>query len=363
MRKLLLGTTMLVTAMAVTTAAQAEMDVTIGGFSAFRAAAFDNDTANANSREFTSESEIHVKARGTTEFGLEYGAKIELMTSTSDTTNTDESGLYVSGDWGRVELGDDDGASDQLTVLAPTVGIGQINGRFLYFVPSADRPSGNVKDTGGGNMKPLDTDDATKVTYYTPRYQGFQFGASYVPESDSFSDGEEVQMNDNVGNQRNAYELGLQYRGEFQDVRVRLGAGYVGSESADGTREDVKSWGLGGQLTYADFTLGGGYVDNRDSNNPVATADDDESSWNAGLRYNAEAWGVAVSYIAEDYDTAGGRGTDTSGGEFNAVVLGATYKVADGLTTSADLAFYDRNRVTGADTNGYVFVLETKAAF
>ncbi len=364
MRKILLGTTMLVAVVALSGQAKAEMEVTVGGFANARAGFFDNDVANSSSRDFTSESEIHVKANGVAENGLEYGAKVELMTSTSDSTNSDEAGLYVSGNWGRVELGDDDGASDQLTVLAPTVGIGQIDGRYLDFVPSADRPSGNVKDTGGGNMKPLDTDDATKVTYYTPRFEGFQAGVSYAPESDSSSDGEQVQFFDTVGNQHNAYELGLQYRRQFSDVSVRLGAGYVGSDAKSGSgREDVRSWGLGGQLTYAGFTFGGGYVSNGDSNNTAGVADDGESAWNTGLRYKTDTWGVAVSYIDEDYNTAGGRGTNTDGGDFSALVLGATYKVADGLSTSADLSFYDRNRVTGTDTNGYVFVVETKASF
>lgn len=364
MRKVLLSTTMLVAALALPGFAKADLDVTVGGFTTFRAGFFDNDAASQTGRDFTSESEIHVKASGVSDNGLEYGAKVELMTSTSDTLNADESGLFLSGDWGRVELGDDDGASDQLSVLAPTVGIGQINGRYLDFVPFNDRPSGNVKDTGGGNMKPLDTDDATKVTYYTPRYQGFQAGISYVPEVDSGNNGEDVQFFNNVGNQHNAYELGAQYRGEISGVGVRVGAGYVGSEAKTGSgREDVSSWGLGTQLSYAGFTLGGGYVNNGDSNNPVGVANDNESAWNAGLRYNAQNWGVAVSYTDENYDQAGGRGVDTAGGDYTAVVLGATYKVADGLSTGADLAFYDRNRATGTDTNGYVVVVETKASF
>lgn len=366
MRKVLLsGVAAVAVLLATPAAVRAEMDVTVGGFSAFRMGLFDNDAANQTGRDFTQEAEIHVRADGKADNGLEYGAKVELFASTSDVTNADEVGLYLKGDWGRVELGDDDGASDQLSVVAPTVGIGQINGRYLDFVPTTSRPSGNVKDTGGGIIKSLDTDDATKVTYYTPRFYGFQAGLSYAPEVGSMSDGEQVQFLENVGAgpfQENFFEAGLNYRETFGEVGVLAGLTFDVADAKDGSgREDVNAWGLGGRITYKGFAFGGGYVDNGDSNNPVATPSDDETAWNVGATYKDGAWGLSVNYLAEDYETAGGR--SGAGGEYDALVFGGTYKIADGLTTGADLAFFDRDKVTGTDDDGYVFILETKAAF
>ncbi len=365
MRNFLLGGVAVVAVLLAAPVARAEMDVTVGGFSAFRMGFFDNKAANQTGRDFSQEAEVHIRADGKADNGLEYGAKVELYASTSDVTNADEAGLYLKGDWGRLELGDDDGASDQLSVVAPTVGIGQINGRYLDFVPSSSRPSGNVKDTGGGIIKPLDTDDATKVTYYTPRVYGFQAGISYAPEVGSMSDGEQVQFLKDVGAgpyQQDYIETGLNYRGKYQDFGFLAGFAFDTADAKAGSgREDVNAWGLGGRVTYKGFAYGGGYVDNGDSNNPVATARDDETAWNVGATYKDGAWGVAVNYLAEDYETAGGR--SGAGGTYDAVVFGGTYKIADGLTTSADLAFFDRDKVTGTDDDGYVFVLETKASF
>lgn len=346
--------------------AKAEVEVTLGGFAAFRAGLFDNKGVGITGRDVTQEAELHVRADGEADNGLGYGAKIELFSSTSDTTNADEVGIYLRGNWGRLELGDDDGASDQIAVYAPNVGIGQMNGRYLDFVPFSSRPSGNVKDTGGGIVKSLDTEDATKITYFTPRMAGFQFGVSYAPEVGSKDTGEDVQFLKNVGAgayQRDFIETGVNFKYDFSnDMGFMAGLTYDGASAKAGSgREDVSAWGLGAKLSYRQFVVGGGYVDNGDSNNPVATPKDDETAWNVGAAYKGDVWGFAVNYLAEDYENAGGRAG--AGGTYDALILGTSYKVAPGLTAGADLAFFDRDKVTGTDDNGYVFVVETKAAF
>lgn len=364
-RRLLLGSTLLSTALLLAPSAQAEMRVVAEGFTTFQAGFFENDTVtNPSGRDFRSEAEVHIKADGKTGNGLFYGARIELLASTSDTSGADEASIFIRGNWGRIELGDNDGAADIFSMLAPTVGIGQINGSYANYIPTASRPAGNSKDTGGGMFKALDSDDSTKVTYTSPRIEGFQAGISYVPENDDQASGELVQFSDASGNQRDMIETGFNYTRKISDVNLRLGGAYTMADAKDGSgREDIASWNLGAQVTYADVTFGGGYVDNGDSNNNAGVANDDETAWNVGARYRKGDWGVALNYLAEDYEDNGGRGVTTGGGTFQSIVLGGTYKIADGLTTSADLAFFDRNRDTGVDDDGYVLVLETRARF
>lgn len=360
---LLLGTALL-TGVVLVAPARAEMDVNVGGYVTTQAGFFDNDELNNSDRDFRSKSEIRIRANGTADNGLEYGARVDLRTSTDNTGNSRRTGIHLESGWGRFEFGDLDGATNALTVLAPTVGIGQINGSYVNFIPTADRPAGSVVDTGGGILRPLDSDQSTKVTYYTPRYMGLQAGLSYVPELDDQDSGEEVQFADNVGNQKDGLELGLNYRNTYDNgIRINAGLGYVMSDAKTTTREDVAAWSAGLRIGYKQFEFGGSYVDNGDSNNNPAEPNDDESAWNLGARYQQGSWGVALNYIQEDYDNRGGRGPDTDGGSYDALVLGGSYKIADGLTAGADLAFFDRNRDTGADTDGYVLVLETKASF
>ena len=61
-------------------------------------------------------------------------------------------------------MGDLDGASNNLTVLTPSVGIGQVNGSYVNFIPTTSRPAGSAVETGGGMIRPMDSDQSTKIT-------------------------------------------------------------------------------------------------------------------------------------------------------------------------------------------------------
>lgn len=365
MRKLLV-TTALISA-AFVPAASAEMDVKVGGYTRFQAAAFDNDSATNSGRDFQSEAEIVIKADGKADNGLSYGALIELQTSTSDSIASDEANIYIAGDFGRVELGDQDGAS-HLSVYGPYVGAGQVFGSYMDYVIAADRGYGLVEGPGDSSLRAIDSNDATKITYYTPVFSGFQAGISYAPERDSSADGEGVQFSDATGNHDNMMEIGLKYKGEISGVGVTVGGTYNMADAKDGSGlEDISAWTLGTQLAYQGFTVGGGYTDNGDSGQTAGAADDDVTAINLGATYEQGAWGVGVSYAQVDFDDAaapfGVAGVTGSGGDYTAYGAGAVYKLVPGMTVAADLVFYDRDRVTGADTDGYVAMTEVNLAF
>lgn len=384
MKKVLLATTALIAASAFAAPAHAELEVTVGGFTAFQAAMFDNDSTDSN-RDFQSEAQIAVHADGTADNGLQYGAKVLLDASTNDTANSDEVGLYLAGSWGRVELGDDDGASE-LVVFAPTVGIGQINGSYDDYV-SPTATGHLLNDRGDHNFTAIDSDDSTKVTYYTPKFSGFQAGVSYAPEYQGFniagltgvggSAGENVVFTKNSTIASDIFEFGLGYDGEFNGVMVKLGGNYVMGDSIDGdvdpltvgtqTIEDISAWSLGGQVGYKGFRFGGGYTHDGDSLQYSGAGNDSVTSWNVGATYENGPWGVGISYLDTDFDDnafaktlfAGG-----TGGDYTAWAMGGTYTVAPGLTVGADLAFYDRNATgTTNDEDGYVLMTDVTASF
>ena len=363
MKKILLATTALI--MASATPSFAKLEVTVGGFASFQAAMFDNDSANNSTRDFQSESQIAVHADGVAENGLQYGAKVLLNTSTSDgTPNSEKVALYLAGGWGRVEMGDDYGA-EELIVYAPTVGIGQINGSYDDFVIAADRGHA-LNDRRKHNFTALGSGKSTKVTYYTPRVAGFQAGVSYAPEYDQ---GESVVFTKNTTLFSDMYELGLNYEGQYQDVMFKAGANYNGGSApgVSGVDEDLSAWTVGGQVGYKGFKFGGGYADNGDSGSSAGTTDDKVTSYNVGVTYENGPWGVGVSYLSMDFDVNGDVngliGSDGAGGQYNVAALGGTYAVAPGLSVGADLAFYERNRDTGTDTDGYVLMTDVTAAF
>lgn len=381
MKKVLLATTALIAASAFAAPAKADLEVTVGGFTSFQAGFFDNDSSTSSDRDFQSEAQIAVMADGTADNGLQYGAKVLMDASTSDSTNSDEVGVYLAGSWGRVEMGDDDGASE-LVVFAPTVGIGQINGSYDDYVSAAAR--GHLaNDRGDHNFTAIDSDDSTKVTYYTPKFSGFQAGVSYAPEYQGFtilgvnllgSAGEGVNLTENTSLASDIFEFGLGYEGSFSGVGVKVGGNYVTADAIDGdidtvtagvqAIEDVSTWSLGAQLSYNGFKFGGGYTNDGDSLQLDGVSNDNVTSWNVGATYENGPWGVGVSYLDKDFDTNASFLSAATGGDYTAWALGGTYKVAPGLTTGADLAFYDRNATgTANDEDGFVAVVDVTAAF
>src|SRR4051794_8485101 len=87
-------------------------------YTEFFGAYYDDDVPDRTNREFQIEAEIVVRADGKADNGLLYGAKVEFQNSTptlsSTGVGTDEASVYLAGTWGRLELGDFDGAADTL---------------------------------------------------------------------------------------------------------------------------------------------------------------------------------------------------------------------------------------------------------
>ena len=357
MKKILLATTALIAAGAFAAPAHAELEVTVGGYTAFQAAAFNSSNSNESGRDFQAESQIIISADATADNGLQYGAYIEMEASSDDTQNIDEANLYLAGAFGRVEMGDQDGASE-MAIFAPTVGIGQINGSYDDFMPSFAR-AGDLNDRGGHNFILVDTYDSTKITYYTPKISGFQAGISYAPE---FQGGETVQFTKGVTFSSDTVEMGLTYEGELAGLQVKAGGIYIVGD-ANGA-ENINEWSLGTQVAYQGFTFGGSYSVNGESMQDENLANDSVSSWTIGATYEQGPWGVGLSYVGVDFDENGDSFYGVTGGEYKAAVLGGTYKLAPGLTAGVDFALYDRDaNGTADDYEGYVLMTDVTAAF
>ena len=133
----------------------------------------------ARGLDFRNDTEVHVIARGKSEqTGLEYGATIEFEADTNTTLNTDETWIFLRGGWGEIRLGDEDGVVDNSVVGGQTLaaGTGGIDGSDAVIAAAPVVFLAN-------------TNDATKVRYYTPSFGGFSFGVSYTPTQEDFNSG------------------------------------------------------------------------------------------------------------------------------------------------------------------------------
>ncbi len=382
MRKILLATSALVALAGAAQAAESPIQVTAGGYVDFRAAMFhesnkllgDNATTARRSGDFATEYGLNFAAEGKAAGGIEYGSMITLNNraalgadAPTDQIKMDQAYVWMSGAFGKTLMGDEHGASD-LFVIAPTVGEGQIDGNYTYFT---DRNT-------LAQFQPayIDTlENATKFTYYTPKVGNanhkVQLGVSYTPDYDSRGN-DVAKYRADVTTYRDVVETAVQYTGNFNPVSVVVSPMMVigSGEGAGDDLRDFTAWGVGTQLMYAGFTLGGSYV-NAGHYNTVKFSDQtkDQHAWTLGLKYEFDKVALAANYMrGEGYysllDEVGVDNNITYVDDFSAVGLGATYTWFPGLTSAADAVFFNQNREdSGRNNIGHVLMLSQKMAF
>lgn len=370
MKKLLLGTTAILGAVSFASVAAADAPrVTVGGFIDFQAAAVDDDLAAAGQQDygFRNDTEIHFSVDGKTDAGLGYGAVVELEAdATLDTTNSGENAdrtyVYLDGNWGRFELGTNTDAATALKVDASTIAraTGGIDGDWFRFVtPSAGsyivRP--DLPVSHGGVTTPGETENAGKVTYYSPSFSGLQLGVSYTPDTDA-------RGQDTFGTTSTAAGLGagyedvlsggMTYNRQFDQFALGLSATGEYADST-GAGNDLEAYALGASMGFAGFSIAGSWGDVEGNTAGVNT---DGDFWTAGLAYDFGAFGASATYLDSETEVAG---VDN---DFENLVFGVDYAVAPGMTPYAEVSLFEYDGAGAvADNDGTVFIVGTQLAF
>ena len=225
MRKTLLATTVLVAGgmFAVGTASAADMPkkltVGVGGYMQQWVAITDLDNAAGNGGITQySDSELFFRGKLEADSGLSFSVKIEFEGNTHGDV-VDESQATVSGSFGAITLGSEDHVAALMHYGNQDVGVGLACGDV-----------GIIKDITGcatSSRKGLGTSgwiiggDAQKVAYITPRMNGVQFGASYIPDAGTEDSGRAPTNND-----EDAWSVGLNYKGDMGDANVAVSFGH-----------------------------------------------------------------------------------------------------------------------------------------
>ena len=302
------------------------IEVMLGGSTEFGVVAGSNNTITANHDRkyaFFMDNELFFLANGATESGIRYGSEIELEVGTGGLDGSspdafiDKAGLFFSGNFGRAELGREDGAEDVMYVGGEDAqaGTGGIDGdianiNFVQFTT---------------------TDIAAKVTYFTPRILGVQLGASFTPDFEENGGEDRVQGENGLG-------AGANWVGTLGPVDLTLSAVGIWAEcqakcdngtDGDGRFNDQqKSWAVGGLLDFANFTLGAGY--NRQ--NDFAPETEENDIVNVGLKYGSGTANVSFGYT---FNKFGDGDLDDS----HLFVVSGDLGLLPGVTLLADLAY------------------------
>lgn len=173
--------------------------------------------------------------------------------------------LFVQTPYGRVELGQQDGAAYKMAMTGPLV---------ASEAAIDDANIGFFRDpTTGGAMNGLSnvrtgvfaTYNAAKLSYYSPRLFGIQVGLSYTPHLAKdvipfVSPGPHV-----ADRQDNLFEGAVNYTGNFGRTSLGAYAGFAAGHNAQQSagHDDVFDWAMGGEVDYdfgdATLAVGGAY--------------------------------------------------------------------------------------------------------
>ncbi len=322
-------------ALAANTASAADIDTSLGGFVKLQYAFLDPGRQPVGSDGARIDGEAHLSVDGQTDTGITYGGRLQLLRAAKPRDN----GTYIQAGWawGEFRLGDYGGAARELTIEAPTVGIGQIDGDLDRF----GGPSALLVPYA------LNNDDSTKLTYLSPAVFGIRLGLSYTPE---LAGGGIEAVPDRhiagIDRHRDVIEAALNASRDIGAVTVTAGGSAVfGAAEAGSHLHDLAGGAAGVKAVWNGLTIGGGFVydgadtlplDRRPGHVGIESV---ISEINFGATYDLGRFSVGASW-AHDYRKML-PSTDIA-------AAGIVYRIIRGLTIGADLSHYGRPRGTGA---------------
>lgn len=394
MKKILLGTSGLFGAVALFAGAAAAQTptVTVGGFLDFQAGFIDDDVANSRSNAFRNDSEVSIRVDGKSDSGLGYGAVLDIEADVSadsddEGINASRTYLFLDSGVGRLELGSNTGAAEAMRIDASSIAraTGGIDGSWTYFANQPQDPANNLTLQNGATAAGVpfisvpslpaghglteglgneSTDNANKISYYSPRLSGFQLGLSYAPELNDRGQGIISNSNNSVAS--DVIDIALSYEGSWDQVSLGLSGAYqtaqgsgVASNAVFSNGEDIDAYNVGASLGFAGFSLAGSYGDWGDvtANQGAGAASVDADYWTVGAGFDIGAVGASVTYLESSLGT----------NDFENLVLGADYSLAAGLTPYVEASFFEFEGVdsTGAAANndGTAVIIGTQLAF
>ena len=353
MKKVLLGTSAIALAGAFAApASAAEWTVRVGGYMEQYAAYANSDVSVAlptgtgtgavigttggdfDGIDSKQDSEVWFLPSITLDNGIKIGANIQLE-GFQGGDQIDESFMQIDGSFGRVLLGSENSAGYLMHYAAPDVTFLNINsGSTTAFIPWSGTGAGaNIfrGTLGTTYLENLTNNDAQRFTYFTPRFAGFQVGASYA--RDGLQDtNAQVDCDTTTCD---FFDVAANYVNSFGDFDVAVSGRYGFANAAAGSDPDV--WGVGLNLGFAGFTIGGSYAEQNDGGLT------DGEAYDAGISYVTGPWGFSLTYFhGENVDNdCGALCLGNNDEEVDQYLVGVNYDLAKGVALGAYGAYVD----------------------
>jgi predicted porin len=264
--------------------------------------------------------------------------------------------------FGEILLGSENSAGYKMTYAAPDVTFINVNsGSLTAFIPFSGTATGadvfrGVLGTSYLENAGAANNDAQRITYFTPRFAGFQVGVSYARDGLQDNNG---QINTNAVTLHDIFDVGANYVNSFGGFDIALSGRYGFADDNNGG--DPQVWAAGLNLGFGGFTIGGSYGEQTGAgvmNGEV---------YDVGVSYTTGPWGFSVTYIHGESvnDEEGAGGNDETLEQF---LVGMSYNLAKGVKLSAYGAYVDFDEPSsdpgGADDiDGFVIGTGVKISF
>ena len=315
MKKVLLSTTALVAAgLLVTSVAYADDEmmegpVTVGvaGYTtgAIGFASDNSDTMRGHDISYV--YEIGVGGSTTLDNGITVAVSGQIGRSAGADEGMDEIHTTLSGSFGSLRLGRTESAAFNTTTAAPGYGIGGMLGVNYYWF-----------STGGGGVNTysgLGAEDALKVVYTSPNFNGLTLGFSYAPESNDANFAGRT-IGDGLGA---LTAVGLSYSTDFMGGgSVSFGAAYEMADNEAGG-DDPTAMRFGINVGVDQISFGGSMYD-------------DENTATAGMAYDVGAsWSEGATELGLQYANDEDGNASMAAGHL-------TYTLGPGILIGAQIA-------------------------
>ncbi len=407
MKKLLLGSTMLIGAALVASPALAQaqrnpvtsaapFSVNLGGYHTF---AFQmvggekNVTGDVKPRsyDFKDDTRLTFDITARSDNGLTYGFRHRLRlvpgrptnggvtgqnaeTNNFDFRNDRSFAFLRSPSFGNIELGTNVGSNDNRvanpTLFGPGTGLGfGPDGGFMEI--AANRGFGGLGYLANGESitsQPL----ASRINYNTPSFSGFSVGVSFAPDAQVGRGGDRTDFVasgstsplSGANNIENLWEVNALYQGTFSGVGIDAGiaaSGYSIKDRPNATFRDYdNAFGIQGRLsvTYSGFTGYGsyawdgksGYAKRFSTDRAVST--DAARGFTLGLGYASGPFAIGAIY-----GNAKSEGDILVGGDdsLETFTFGGHYTITPGMMLFGGIEFF-RFKDEGSKNRGVTVV-------
>ncbi|RKT34793.1 putative porin [Roseovarius halotolerans] len=276
--------------------------------------------------------------------GLTFGLNVQMEAQNGGggVDGIDESYITISSDsFGRIELGGENSAGYKSMVGAPGVGSFAIMSASVSgFAPIAHafrQAAGSPWTEVGGN------NDVQRVSYFTPSFNGLTVGVSYAPANNTNASNAGA-FDRNAVALTDIFDIGVRYSQSFGSTDVTIGARWgTGNSNIVGV-SDPETWGIGAQVGFGAFTVGGHYAEN---DNGAVGGVGDQEGWSLGATYDLDGpWSIGLTGFQGKIDFGAGFQDQ----EYNAYKLAGSRELGAGV--SWDIwAVYAENQDLGGVLN------------